>query len=412
VTCECNLLIVDDVEDNLFLLEDVLEDEFDSMNVFPATSGEAALEIIKNNRIDLAILDIQMPGMNGFELCKRIKSNKETEEMPVIFLTAAYKSKEFIQNGFKNGAVDYIIKPFDVDQLINRLTLYLKIIKQQNQLKGLNCELEEKVALQTAELRDLNGRLEERVQEELHKNKEKDHLIYQQSKLAIMGEMTRMIAHQWRQPLTSLLAIIQSIEFKDRINKLTKDDIKESSVKAKEITQKMSTVIDDFQSFFKPDKQKTEFLVDKTISKTLALMEAEFVSEGIEIEFDIKVTGITIVSYKNEFIQVLLNILKNSVDVLMSKNIQDKKIKISVVLSASEIAISVEDNAGGIPDDIISFIFDPYFSTKSQNGSGMGLFMSKIIIEEHMNGKLIANNSESGAVFSLIFPIGFISTNR
>jgi C4-dicarboxylate-specific signal transduction histidine kinase len=409
--CECNLLIVDDVEDNLFLLEDVLEDEFEFMKVFSATSGEEALKILSKTRIDLAILDIQMPKMNGFELCKRMKNSEKTSDIPVIFLTAAYKSKEFIQNGFKNGAVDYIIKPFDIEQLVNRLTLYLKIIKQQRQLQDLNQQLEKKVEVKTKELKELNNKLEEKVQEELQKNKDKDNLIYQQSKLAIMGEMTRMIAHQWRQPLTSLLAIIQSLEFKDRIGKLEKKDIQESSLKAKEITYKMSSIIDNFQNFFKPDKQKTEFKLCQTIRKTLSLLESEFITEEIDLVINTRLEGIKILNFKNEFIQVLLNIIKNSIDALIEMGTKDRRLKIDLILTTKEVLVEISDNAGGIDESIIDQIFDPYFSTKSKNGSGMGLFMSKIIIEEHMNASLTVKNGSDGAIFTIVFPIEQMSMN-
>jgi C4-dicarboxylate-specific signal transduction histidine kinase len=411
MVCECNLLIVDDVEDNLYLLEDVLEDEFESMHVFSATSGMEALEILDKQRIDLAILDVQMPQMNGFELCKKMKAMDTTRDIPVIFLTAAYKSKEFIQNGFKNGAVDYIIKPFDIEQLVNRLTLYLKVIKQQEELKTLNLELEAKVEEKTSQLKELNNQLAQKVKEELSKNREKDRLIHQQSKLAIMGEMTRMIAHQWRQPLTSLLSIIQSIEFKDRLGKLEKGYIQESSKKAKEITYKMSSIIDDFQSFFKPDKQKTEFSIEKNIKKALAMLEQELLSENIDIYFETNIDGIKILSYKNEFTQVILNIIKNSIDALSINSNKERKIVVSIKLSPNNINIFIEDNAGGINEDIIDKIYDPYFSTKSKNGNGLGLFMSKIIVEEHLGGIISVTNSVYGAVFNICFPINIMSTN-
>ena len=130
-----NILIVDDVEANLISLEYLLDEYFDNLNILKANSGEEALKIIYTQKIDLIILDIQMPKMDGFEVAQFIKLNPKTKHLPIIFLTAAFKEEEFQEKGFEIGAVDYLTKPINKHQLINRLKLYIEIFSKQQQLQ-------------------------------------------------------------------------------------------------------------------------------------------------------------------------------------------------------------------------------------------------------------------------------------
>jgi signal transduction histidine kinase len=163
----------------------------------------------------------------------------------------------------------------------------------------------------------------------------------------------------------------------------------------------MSQTINDFSSFFSIDKAKVTFSVIQGINKVIAMMEASLSKQGITIRVE-KLDDVSIVGYFNEYNQVLLNILNNAKDILMERTVPHPNIKITVARIGNNAVVTIRDNAGGIPDDIIDRVFDPYFTTKGQDkGSGVGLYMSKIIIEEHFEGSLTAANVGDGAEFTI-----------
>ena len=236
--------------------------------------------------------------------------------------------------------------------------------------------------------------LDKRVKEEVAKVKEKEQLLMQQSKLAALGEMLGNIAHQWRHPLTHLSLLIQNMELAYKKNKL--DDKYMEKFKKNSMNQinYMSKTIDDFRNFFKEDKEKVEFNVNDAIKEVVFLLEGRIKNNGIDIEI-IEAKQKYIFGFRNEFLQVIMNILNNAIDVLDEREIKNKKIWITI-----DNEIKIEDNAGGIGKDIINKIFEPYFTTKFQSqGTGIGLYMSKIIITKHFQGDLFAYNSDNGAVF-------------
>ncbi|QCT94370.1 HAMP domain-containing histidine kinase [Caminibacter mediatlanticus TB-2] len=237
--------------------------------------------------------------------------------------------------------------------------------------------------------------LDKRVKKEIEKRRKKEEILAHQSKLAALGEMLGNIAHQWRHPLTRLSLLIQNLEMAYKMNKL--DENRFNNFKENAIYQinYMSQTIDDFTNFFKKDTKKIEFCPKDIINDALKLLEARIKQNGVEIVLDIKKIE-PIYGYKTEFSQVILNIINNAIDVLKERNIENKKIFIRI----NGKKIEIEDNAGGIPENIKDKIFEPYFTTKFQSqGTGIGLYMSKVIITEHFNGKLYAYNSQNGAVF-------------
>ena len=237
--------------------------------------------------------------------------------------------------------------------------------------------------------------LDRRVKEEIEKRREKEQILMHQSKLASLGEMLGNIAHQWRHPLTRLSLLIQNFELTYKMNKLTPEYIEKFKQNAMSQIKYMSNTIDDFTNFFKRDTEKVEFLAEDVIKDALKLIEGRIEKNSIKVEVK-KFFNKKIVGYKTEFSQVVLNILNNAIDALKERNIEDKKIWIRIY----EDRIEIEDNAGGIKEDIKDKIFEPYFTTKFQSqGTGIGLYMSKVIITKHFNGDIIAENSENGAVF-------------
>ena len=243
-----------------------------------------------------------------------------------------------------------------------------------------------------------------KVNNEVEKNLVKDRLMMQQSRLAQMGEAISMIAHQWRQPLNTLSLVTQSIYLKFMMGKLDSKDMEKFQVSSQKQIKQMSDTIDDFRDFFRPEKNKTIFAIDKPINHVLTILEHMLKQELIDVKLDIK-DELYINGYPNELGQVLINIINNAKDAFIDGISKEQRIiKISTYIDDSIVYITIEDNAGGIPLDVIDSIFDPYFSTKTQkNGTGLGLYMSKIIIQQHMLGSLNVINITNGAKFVLSF---------
>jgi signal transduction histidine kinase len=243
--------------------------------------------------------------------------------------------------------------------------------------------------------------LHDRIKEEIQKNNEKQLLLMQENRHAQMGEAISMITHQWKQPLNTLSLLIQSAQLRFSKDKLDKQGFKTFKDNALEQIQYMSETMNDFKNFFKNDKKKQNFSVNDIVRRAVSMVRPIMECDNIELKID-ETEYIEYMGYPNNLMQVIINILNNAKDVLNEKNISHKTVNISVADLGGEIHIKIEDNAGGIPEDIINKIFEPYFSTKDKKGTGLGLYMSKIIIEEQMKGKLDVYNSEKGAVFEII----------
>ena len=265
---------------------------------------------------------------------------------------------------------------------------------------------QEEVETRAMELEELNDSLEQRVLEELTAHRQKDKMLTQSAKMAEMGDMLSMIAHQWRQPLNQMSYVIMNIESAYEYNELTTEYMEEKVKEANELLEFMSVTIDDFKNYFRPDKELQEVQVEDVIQTAISLIKKTLDSESIELVLAFQAES-SLKIYRNEFIQVILNLMKNSRDALLSKENENKQITIRTIETSKSIVISVSDNAGGIKDEIIDKIFEPYFSTKDQkSGTGLGLYMSKMIIEGHLGGRIMVSNLEEGACFSIDIPIG------
>ncbi len=250
-------------------------------------------------------------------------------------------------------------------------------------------------------IEELNRDLEKRVSEEVKKNREKEKQLLHQSRLAQMGEMISMIAHQWRQPLSAISSSSLAINVKAKLGKLDKDTAIDLSGKISEYSQHLSSTIDDFREFFKPNRGKEETTFESLVKSALSIVEVSLKNKNIEVRLDLKCDA-TLTTYPNELKQVILNLIKNAEDAVCERKVSEPYIEIKTYTTEKSAVLEVCDNAGGVPDNIIDKIFDPYFSTKlEKNGTGLGLYMSKIIIEEHCNGKLEVHNGPEGAVFKI-----------
>ena len=259
---------------------------------------------------------------------------------------------------------------------------------------------------QSKEISKFNITLQDKVKNEVEKNRQKDQHIIQQSRLAQMGEMISMIAHQWRQPLAAISSTSTAINLKAKLHKLDEATIIDSSDKIIKYSQHLSTTIDDFREFFKSNKEKKDTTYSELIKSVLNIVQIAIENKNIKIITNLNCKN-TFNTYPNEVKQVILNLIKNAEDVLVEKNIKNPMIRIETVNSI----LTISDNGEGISKDIMDKIFDPYFSTKiKKDGTGLGLYMSKTIIEDHCNGKLSVENKEiinqdgtssNGAVFSI-----------
>jgi PAS domain S-box-containing protein len=231
--------------------------------------------------------------------------------------------------------------------------------------------------------------------------REKDRMLIQQSRQAAMGEMISNIAHQWRQPLNTLALAVQELRFMFQIGECTEDFMKENVDKAMGMIQHMSQTIDDFRNYFRPDREKSEFQLTDAVRQTLLLVEDSFKHQRVEIDI-VTLQAPLIFGYRNEYAQALLNILNNARDVLTERAVKHPRVAITLSSEGGRAVLTVADNAGGIPTEIIGKIFDPYFTTKGpQAGTGLGLFMSKTIIEKNLAGRLTVRNTGDGAEFRI-----------
>lgn len=251
-------------------------------------------------------------------------------------------------------------------------------------------------------LQNLNKTLQSKVKLGIQEAKQKDKAIIAQSKLAHMGSLISMIAHQWRQPLSELSGVLMELETATRFKKLTSKRALVLSKRGDEVIEYMSSTIDDFRNFYKPDKKKEYFRVSFSCKKAISIINAALKNLNIKLDFIINHDSI-IYGYPTEYSQVVLNILSNAKDVLKEKNIKNPTISLFIEKQENENIVTIHDNAGGIKEEYMDLIFDPYFSTKSQTkGTGLGLYISKLIIEENMGGKLLVKNGKQGAIFKII----------
>lgn len=252
------------------------------------------------------------------------------------------------------------------------------------------------------ELLKINDILDKRVKEEIEKNNEKEQILIQKSKLSAMGEMINNIAHQWRQPIAELSSLLINIDTRFSMKKIDENFMNSKIKKGENILNYLSYTIDDFQNFFKLDKEKSVFKIDEVISDVLNISS---ISSTKNINIIKKINpNIKLYGFKTELSQVVLNIIANAKEAMSRHSTKDGFIKIYTIESKKNVSIIVEDNAGGIKKEDLAKIFELYFS-KKENGSGIGLYMSKIIIEKHFDGVLKAKNIGNGVKFTITLPL-------
>jgi len=420
------ILIVDDDENSRVLLERALTRQ--GYLVESATNGVEALEKALQSPPDLMVSDIMLPEMDGFELCRRVKTDNRLRTVPFIFYTAVYVDKKDEDLALQLGASRFLLKPLKPadflrvigevieEQLTKKLPVPDRPLAAMQDLDRMQLEavarkLEQKVqelaqerdALRSSEQKylQLAETLEQRIQIAVEEARTREQLLIRQGRLAAMGEMIGNIAHQWRQPLNILALIIQELPVYYERNLFNKPYLDATVLRAMQVISQMSNTIDGFRNFFRPDKEKICFQVREVLEKSVSMVDAVFGPLNLAVEMVVE-NEIAVNGYPNEFSQVILNILLNAKDAFVCRKVEQPKVLVRLFRENGKAVLTITDNAGGIAEEIMQSIFDPYFSTKSPDkGTGIGLFMSKAIIEKNMNGTLSVRNVGSGAEFRI-----------
>ena len=394
---QSTILIIDDNTKNLQVALSVLHKE--GYKLLYAQDGDKGIELALNNDIDLILLDVLMPIMNGYQVCEKIKEFPQLATIPIIFLTVKDDESDIVK-GFECGGVDYVTKPFYTSILLKRIETHLKLKK-------------------------LNDNLQEEVAKKIEKIRLKDQMLFQQAKMASMGEMIANIAHQWRQPLGSINSVAIGLKSNLAIEKfdLTAQDGRSACIKhfddklsnIETYTQQLSNTIDDFRNFFKPNKEKTEFMISGLVDTSINLLSSNFQNSDITIITQIEDTKVS--SLENELMQVIINLLNNAKDAFVKAEKHPcKVIMISTKVEDKMLTLSIKDGAGGIAHEISDKIYEPYFTTKHQtDGTGIGLYMSREIIQKHLHGTLTHTNvsfthnniSCDGVEFTITIPLEY-----
>lgn len=343
--------------------------------------------------------------------------------LPVVLLIAGlrvmrheYRAARFYVAGWSSFLIATIIFAFNKFDLIPSFYGINNVqqIGSAIEMIFLSLALADRVYLLQREyiekLNHLNDTLRDKVESALNEARLKDRLFVQQSRLAAMGEMIEQIAHQWRQPLNTLALINQDMYVKQKLGKCDEKAFEESHERIDEHLQYLSKTIDDFRNFYKTDKSKSLEDVGELAVEALKLSDVFLKYAKIKTYLDVSTT-LKVNIAKNEMIQVLMNLIKNAHDAILEQRMTDGEISIRIEEFEKGIKISVEDNAGGIALNVIEKVFDIYFTTKdNEHGSGLGLHMSKYIIEESFRGKIWVENIAGGARFIIMLPSAEINT--
>jgi len=396
-TQELNVLYVEDDASFQVFITEVYGHMFKSLDI--ANNGMEALQKYsqfqeKNgSTYDLVITDIKMPRMDGEELIGYILQINPDQS---IIVASAYDDSDRLINFLNYGVDGFMLKPIDDTILFN--TLY-KVSQGIINKK--------KVETQRKQLDAMYHELEVRVIEEVKKNEDQRQKMLHQSRSAQMGELMNMIAHQWRQPLSVIVSTVTALNLKKQLNKLTDEILDQQLAVITKNAHHLSKTIDEFRNFYKEFQVKKETTTLKVVEEIMSIIGATLDFSLIKVNIDNQSNNV-IHTYPNKLMQVIQSILANAKDAFDEHEYEyedNKFIDIKLYSKDNEEYIEISDNAGGIPEDIIDKVFDPYFSTKEEkNGTGLGLYMSKTIVEEHCDGSISVENIDNGAKFTIILP--------
>jgi two-component system, NtrC family, sensor kinase len=368
------ILIVDDVPGNIDILCQMLDKS--SLVISVAFSGEVALNLVKQNKPDLILLDVMMPGISGFEVCQKIKADESTKNIPVIFITAKTEQKDIVE-GFSLGAVDYIAKPFNLEEVMVRVNTHLRIQRYQ-------FHLEELVAEQTRKIKA--------TQEAMH----------HADKLSALGKLVGSIAHEFNNPLFGMRILLEQIEEEAT---LEEDHAKFLNLSIKQC-DRMADMVRKLQGFYKPsDTVKQPTNINQILDSVLTLVHKKIQDRGITLEKHLSDDLPEVNCVSDQIQQVLLNIIQNAEEAILDEA-QNGGIVVTTETNGTHVKIHVQDSGTGISEEVAKTIFDPFFTTKSATtGTGLGLSVSYGIIKDHGGEILVSSKIGEGTTFSVILPV-------
>ena len=351
---------------------------------------------------------------NGTLISKKLNIPTPEKLIMILQVKKSYLAEQRIEKLNQYALISLIIFILAVimslffSKFIQNLLDHLMHTKKSNKrLKNRVKEKNNELQKTNNELKELNENLELRVQIEIEKNNEKEKQLFAQAKNAAMGDMIGNIAHQWRQPLSVISTIASGIKIQHKFDQLKMETIPSQMSEIVDRTQYLSQTIDTFRNFLIEKKEFKEVILQESINDSLEIVGTTLKDYHIEIEKNLNEENpIKITTMSNELIQVIINILNNSKDALIEKNVTNAWVKVDLIQDDQHTVISIEDNGGGIPEDIIQRVFEPYFTTKHKSqGTGLGLHMSYNIITESLNGDISVENSEHGAKFFIKLPL-------
>ena len=359
---------------------------FDDIDI--AIDGEDGLQKFKSKKYDIVITDINMPNMDGLEMLKYIK---EIDSSVSCIILSAHNEINHFMKSIKLGVDGYIIKPIAMEQFLDVLNKVINKIK-----------LEHDNIIYKNDLEQLNKNLQIEVDSAVEDIRIKDALLSQNSKMAAMGEMIDSIAHQWMQPINTIGITLQSLGIELEYGTLTDQKIKELIEKGNLQIEHLVNTIEEFRAFFRPNSKVELIPLKAIIDSSLLLLKDILIKNNIQIEI-IGDTTATIKVNPSEFKHIIINILNNAKDAFNNQNIdkENRQIKFEINKESNNIILLIEDNAGGIPVDIINRIFEPYFTTKNPDkGTGIGLYMVKQIAQKN-HTDISVSNIQNGACFKI-----------
>ena len=362
------------------------------------TIMENSIQMVLLYKSDGSYFEVNETALNTLNYTKEELKNKSIQSILLPNET------EKIEKNTKNGRIFELNFVKKDNTVLNTLAKATKIkIKNEDVILITAVDITPIKKLQE-QLNELNKQLHRKVREETEKNLKKDRMIMHQSKAAAVGDIMMMIAHQWRQPLNAISATVNNLLISIQMGNIDENTFTEKLNNILDYVKHLSETIDDFRNFFRSETTKEPTNIDELIKNLLRIINDHFASKNIEIKTELNCNCV-IELYGNELKHAILNILNNSRDVLMERNIKYPVITIKTYMKNEKAIIEIEDNGGGIDERIINHIFDAYFTTKGKKGTGLGLYICKLIVEEHLKGSIEVYNSKDGAVFRIILPI-------
>ncbi len=366
-----SILVVDDTQSNLDILVDLLK----AYRVTISLDGPTAIEMAKTHPFDLILLDIMMPGMDGYEVCRRFRSDGHTKDVPVMFITAK-TDEESIERAFLCGGVDYVTKPFKPRELLSRVHTHLQLKAMMDHLESL-------------------------VETEVAKRQRQERLLKRQSKMAAMGEMLDSVAHQWKQPLGVITLQTDLLLMEE--TPVSRETLQEHHDLIISQVDHMDTTLREFRDFLRPEEKKHFFKLDTMLEHVHILMKDTLTKAHIDIQIEMDAHS-KIYGNRSEIVHLFINLISNAKDAFEEHLTDHRFIRIVHEHKQETDRLRVEDNAGGVPEALLPDIFEPDITSKPVGkGTGIGLYMSRQIVEKH-GGSITVRNTADGACFELTLP--------